>query len=299
MELLTDVSPGDWLLERRRERAGAGGPAGAGFEAYARILHPVQAIRWDRSVTDQHGMPGLLEETRWPWARVAERQGLTMHPLVQWNRLADVHQGVVFPDGWQVGQTDEGYLDLDLLAALTEHLSATTSTPDELVAGFWNGWAELTGAGGSRYVRHESGLRARLAARLGQGVPIGPLVLPDPEVRAAASRGPFLRWPDVELLLFATSVGELADPAWVERACLGVEPGARGLGPQVIWPRDHAWLVTSDIDEDSTIVAGPRALLDAVLADDRLEAFEVDEDADLASEGDRVNPPRDGWSEGP
>ena len=58
-------------------------------------------------------------------------------------------------------------------------------------------------------------------------------------------------------------------------------------------------MVASEIDWDSTIVAGSRALVDAVLTDDRYEAFEVDEGSDLTWEGDLVNPPRAGWSAGP
>ena len=42
-----------------------------------------------------------------------------------------------------------------------------------------------------------------------------------------------------------------------------------------------------------------RALVDAVLTDDRYEAFEVDDGSDLTWEGDLVNPPRAGWSTGP
>lgn len=282
---MTDVSSGDWLLERVGEWDQVGGAAGTGFEAYARILHPVPAYRGD-------------EQTRWPWSEVARRVGGTMHPLVQWNRLADIHAGASFSDGWAVGQTREGQLDLDLLAVLTEHLAAATTAPADLVAGFWSGWGELSGYGAVPYAAGRAGLRGWLAARLRQGVP-APGVPPAPEVRAAAAGGPFFWWPDVEMVLFATSVGELSDPGWVEDVGFGVEVASEGLSPQLLWPRDRAWVLTSDIDRDSTIVAGSRALVDAVLADDRLEAYEVHEDSDLTWEGDVVNPPRDGWPEEP
>lgn len=275
---MTDVSCGDWLLERVGDPTQVGGATGTGFEAYVRILHPVPAHRGD-------------EQSRWPWSEVARRVGATMHPLVQWNRLADVHDGPDFADGWKVGQTPDGFLELDLLAALTEHLSVATSTPGDLVAGFWNGWSELSGRG-MRYV--ERGPRGWLAAALGRDVAAAE-VTPAPEVRAAAARGPFLRCSEVEMIAFATSVDEIADPGWAERAGLGVEPGAHGLSPQLLWPEDHVWVVASEIDRDSTIVAGPRSLVAAVLADDRLEAYEVDEDSDLSWEGDLVNPPRAGW----
>lgn len=53
MELLTDVGCGDWLLARVGDGARVGGVAGIGFEARARILHPVPASRVDLSVADE------------------------------------------------------------------------------------------------------------------------------------------------------------------------------------------------------------------------------------------------------
>jgi hypothetical protein len=59
--------------------------------------------------------------------------------------------------------------------------------------------------------------------------------------------------------------------------------------PQLIWPADHAWVLASEIDWDSTIVAGSRALIDAVLAFDVVEAFAVDADDSLMSHADLIN----------
>ncbi|NAZ84293.1 hypothetical protein GTR02_21045, partial [Kineococcus sp. R8] len=41
--------------------------------------------------------------------------------------------------------------------------------------------------------------------------------------------------------------------------------------PSLLWPLDRSWLVLTDLDQDYTYIAGPRVLLDAVLADPRLE----------------------------
>lgn len=300
MELLTDVAVGDWLLERVGDWGRVEGVAGTGFEAYARILHPVPTTRVDLSTADEWGMHPVLEESRWPWSQVAARQGLTMHPLVQWNRLADLHQGISFDDGWQVGQTDEGRLGNDLLAQLMEHLARETVTPEELVVGIWNGWGELTGGVAVWYVAVGRGPAAWLARRRGHQEAERRLEEAlRPDIRDAAAHGPHLEWPGREMVLFATSVEELSDPTWAERAGIGSQPGWPGIGPQLIWSADRSWVVASEIDWDSTIVAGSRALVDEVLADERLEAYEVDEDADLTWEGDVVNPPRAGWRAAP
>ena len=300
MRLLTDVDCGAWLLDRVGHWARVGGVAGAGFEAYARILHPVPASREDLSVADEWGMHPVLEETRWPWTRVAQRQGLTMHPLVQWNRLADIHQGVDFDDGWRVHQTQEGYFDLDLLAALTEHLARATTTPEDLVAGIWNGWGELNGGSAVLYLEDGRGPMAWLRRRQGQREAARQQEeIPGAEIREAAVRGPYLEWPARQMILLATSITELADPIWPARTGIGVHPGLSDISPQLLWPGDQSWVVASEIDWDSTIVAGSRSLVDAVLADERFEAFEVDETADLTWEGDLINPPRAGWRAGP
>lgn len=297
MELLSDVSCGHWLLDRVGDWARVGGVAGSGFEAYARILHPVPASLEDLTVMDEWGMHPVLRETRWPWSEVAGRVGCTMHPLVQWNRLAEMDQGVDFSDGWRVGQTQEGFFDLDLLAALAQHLAVATRTPDDIVAGVWDGWGELhEHASVVWYVEEGSGLRGWWAQRQGQrAAEAEKRVTLSPEVARAAMSGPFLQWPARELLLFSMSLFELADPTWPERAGIGVQPGLPpSISPQLLWPADHSWVVASEIDWDSTIVAGPRSLVDAVLGDERFEAFEVDEDADLTYEGDLINPPRGG-----
>ncbi len=290
MELMSDVSSGDWLLERVGDWARVGGVAGTGFEAYARILHPVPAHRGD-------------EQARWPWCEVARRVGATMHPLVQWNRFAALHQGRDFDDGWAVGQVPEGFLDLDLLAVLVGHLSGATSTPGDLVVGFWEGSGDLHGAA-RPYVAAGSGLlgwvlrvsHGRFAGRRAH-VERDQRTGPTPELRAALASGHFLAWPEREMILFATSADELADPRWVEDPGLGVASGTDELSPQLIWPRGREWVVASEIDWDSKIVAGSRTLVDAVLGDDRLEAYAIEEGSDLTWEGDVVNPPRAGWPE--
>ncbi len=41
------------------------------------------------------------------------------------------------------------------------------------------------------------------------------------------------------------------------------------------WPADRAWFIVSEIDYDSTIVAGSRECIDALLQSPGLEVFEV------------------------
>ncbi|MEV6325791.1 hypothetical protein AB0M45_32190 [Nocardia sp. NPDC051787] len=294
MEFTTDFERGGWLLARVGEH-GVGGVAGTGFEAYARILHPVEATRRDVTVTDEWGNPEIVEEAMWPWAEVAVRNGRVMHPLVQWRNLTDDEDeaAMSFDDGWEVGQTVEGWFDPSLLAALTARLRAATEAPEEVTAGVWNGFGELNTSSGAVFVASTDGdpqnlqrERTRIDAELAASVA--------PQVRQAVAAGPFLQWPGRDFMLFDTSLSELADPSWVHSAGLGWTTDFPGVTPQLLWPADHAWVVASEIDFDSTIVAGSRALIDAIVADDRFEAFEIAEESDLSWDGDTINPaPKD------
>ncbi|WP_280265606.1 hypothetical protein [Nocardia wallacei] len=296
MKVTTDVERGRWLLARVR-RDGIGMITGTGFDAYARILHPVEAIRFDATVTDEWGGPEIVEEAMWSWAEVAARNGKVMHPLVQWRNLTDGEDQAArsFDDGWQVGQTELGWFDPNLLAALTVHLRAATEAPEEVTAGVWDGFGSMddTSSGAVVFVASTDDdpqelerERARIDAELAASVV--------PEVERAMRSGPFLRWPGRDFVLFDTSLSELADPAWVYTAGLGWTTDFPGSMPQLLWPADHAWVVASEIDIDSTIVAGPRTLIDAVLADDRFESFEITEKSDLSWDGDTINPaPKD------
>ena len=261
MRLLSEASRGDWLVARAGRWASVGGVAGTGFEAYARLLHPVGAHRADLDTTDEWGDHPDVEHTRWRWSEVARRNDRVMHPLVQWQRLTDDEQTTSWADGWRVDQSDDGWFDPQDLAVLTTHLRSATSTPGDLVVGAWEG----TGGPPSAERRH----------------------------RIRRARG-LMAWPARDTWLFSATLDELVDPSWAQRAVPGWE--SFGLHGQVaphttfIWPEDHAWVVAAEEDWDSTIVAGSRALIDGVLEDDRFEAFEVREPDDLSWDGDLLNP---------
>ena len=59
--------------------------------------------------------------------------------------------------------------------------------------------------------------------------------------------------------------------------------------PCAWWPADRAWATSNDTDLDSTLVGGTRALVDALLSDDRLEALPWPVDGSLWSSADTVN----------
>jgi hypothetical protein len=68
-------------------------------------------------------------------------------------------------------------------------------------------------------------------------------------------------------------------------------PGG-GLVPQspnLFWPRNQAWCVASEIDLFCTLVAGSNALVEALLADPRLEVCRVFPSGPISADSDHLN----------
>lgn len=241
VDVIDDVERGDWLAGRVHGRTSVGSVAGHGADAYVRILHP----RESGHVDDRRawGVPPSDDWTARRWSDVAAASGRTMHSLVQWGRLLD-DQDPNAPG------TSLGSLDPVVLAALVPLLASATSTPDDVVAGFW------TGHGGIELTSRRQ-----------------------------------LDLPGREYVLASTALDELADPDWGFSLGLGWFSHVRSPSLQLLWPDDHAWVLATEIDWDSTIVGGTRALVDSIVLDGRFEAFDVGPDDDLSWDGDTLNGP--------
>lgn len=61
--------------------------------------------------------------------------------------------------------------------------------------------------------------------------------------------------------------------------------------PSILWPDDHSWVLATEIDFDSTLLAGTRALVHELVETPGLEVLPVRPDADLTRDGDVLNRP--------
>jgi hypothetical protein len=105
----------------------------SGFEAYARILHPVQLpSAWDRLVR---------------WAEVSRWSGVPMHPLVQWHEIALPRVTPTTEPPWRSQGPREGNLFISDAKALIEDLVRSTSGTESCYLCFWSGY----GGGGVTY----------------------------------------------------------------------------------------------------------------------------------------------------
>jgi hypothetical protein len=169
VELITDGGRADWLVPRLQPFGTVGGTAGVGFDAYARVLHPVGAFREDPGSVDEHGDPTVLDTGTWRWAAVGQRTGQVVDAGTSWSDVSGSRDDdVLFDDGWRIEPPDQGWFDPQLLSALTTHLASATATPLDLVAAVWEGWGDLT-------ARPRSRSAGRVASRMRPSAPrLGP-----------------------------------------------------------------------------------------------------------------------------
>lgn len=320
-----DVEVGSWIRERLDPGfATMHGVVPRGFAAYARIFHPasVRSIP-GRSVPtdDEWRLMDDAERDRLftqtvdepvTWAGVAEAFGTTMHPLAQWQRIVRTPQGEDWrarhaPDGREFTAPHEGDLPPDLLTVVAEHLVAHTTTPNNGAAGVWEGWGGLLGGYGTTgrtfftFGDDPDPAASAHAAMLAESVhdpfnnPYQKAPWQDGILSREISEGARLELPMRGHVLFAAPPGAFTDPDWVLHAPWrdtvaeqhGFAPSAQH--PSLIWPADRAWILVSEIDFDSTIVAGSAALIAALCADERIEALPIPEGANLHWDADEVN----------
>lgn len=292
-----------------------------GFEAYARIFHPalVRSVPGGdvptnhelRTMSEDEKariLSGLRDEQA-TWADTAAAFGTVLHPLAQWNRIVRTPEGEDWrrrhaPDGREFSAPFEGDLPPGILAHVAEHLIAHTTTPDDGYAGVWEGYGGLLGSFGSTgraFLTFTDDPDAAHAAMLAESIhdpfnsPYQKAVWQDGILSREISEGARLELPQRNHVLFAAPPRAFADPDWVAFVPwsdkIAEERGfpPRAQHPSLIWPADQAWILVSEIDFDSTVVGGSRALIAALCADERVEALPIAEGANLQWDADEVN----------
>jgi hypothetical protein len=267
-----------------------------GFEAYARVLHP---LRREVDGADVR------------WSQVAAAFGTPLRPTADLDRLCgrpwSGNEDVVTPQGEALEAPVEGLVPADVLAAVAERLARHTSTPDRGVVGVWEGIGGLVSSAGRasfvarspvwwlrwlvvpvwkliRTVRRVAvELRHRRRAR--GTVEYGPAP-PDPDAPAPgtgvlavdAAAGPRLELPFRSHILFAAGIERFTGPGWIDDAPWLDDLDRRTSYPRtpaIFWPEDRAWVAANDVDDAWTLVGGSRALVDSLVADPALEAIEL------------------------
>ena len=219
----------DWIGERLSP-FGVTSVVPAGFGAYARVLHPAEE-------------PGRGGDRLVRWAEVAAWSGMPLRQDAQFHSIALPPVRPERQAPWRGQGPHEGSLYLPDAEALAGLVRQWTTTPGRCWFCVWDGYdwgGTLLGPPG------EPGVR-----------------LPDP-VPAAIRRGPRVRLPNRDYLLYAGPVEAVAAVAPIS---------GMGQTPNLWWPADRAWCVATEIDLPWTYVGGPAGLVERILDDERIEAL--------------------------
>jgi hypothetical protein len=171
------------------------------------------------------------------------------------------------------GDRREGHLDEALLEALCGVLARHTSTPNTCYFGLWEGYGDIKGG-------HAFGPLVAFS-----GSPRWPMRVFRPEKNPPPPPPAFapeiIDGPKVDFfhryLLFTGPLDEAGQ--W------GARPYGPGIrrdinSPNLMWPADHAWFVTTNFEYEWTGVGGSSALVDDLLRDPRLEVVRTRYDVD-------------------
>ncbi len=196
------------------------------------------------------------------WAEVAAWSGRPLSDETQFHSIALPPDRPAGEAPWSGQGPRIGSMYLPDAEALAAILRDWTATPEQCWFCVWDGWgwesAALSTVGGVPL--REPGSRAGLAGARGCG---------SRPVTTCSTPGRWRRSPRLRRCPATTR----------PRICA--------------WPADRAWCVATEIDLAWTYVAGPAGLIDALLADSRLEALPARPDDPLTRVEDWVS----GWAE--
>lgn len=262
-----DLSPADWLVDQLVDFGGrVQDVVPTRYDAVARLLH-----RRD---------PGRGDSGR--WSVVAAHCGTTLHPLAQYRMLAGLDARSVATSRWDDGsEPRDGSLDRLSLAALRDVLVRHTTTPARCWLALWGGYGGQPTAWGAAPTVHLPSRDYHLFP--GAAADVVEISV-EFECAGIEDDGGGAVW-----VSLSTPPGD-PEPVrdWVATADRFREAGHL-QSPNLWWPEDRAWCVASEIDFDSTLVAGSAALVAALVDHPDLEAFEVAPGDSLRADADHVN----------
>jgi hypothetical protein len=253
VDLVRTAEPARWALERMSSDEPTEWTLSrfmpAGFDGYVRILHPLG---------DRGG-----DGPSWRWRDLARPVAL---PVAAAARLRDVVGPDAEDDRW-LGEFGpmEGSMSERTCARLISVLRTFTTRPDLSWMAVWEGW--------------------------GTWWPNVSVDLPPdagPSERAAARAEGFRRaWEQHERIERATADIEFIERPWgrryfLFRATINDAGVFHGHTPQLWWPEDHTWFVSTEIDGSSTYIGASRACVDAIDSSGFFEMLEVPWDVPMA-----------------
>ena len=184
--------------------------------------------------------PALTREGRHVrWSTVAEWSGKTYHSLMYFGGISVPKSGYGTADRPWAHDPEEDRIEPEDIVALSGFLSNYTGTPDEYYFAVWDGYGSFS-AGASALMTTSGGI---------------PL-LPSVDVEKTQRVNGVHR----EYLIYSgpPSFNDFFDFPGLE-------------GPNIWWPADRSWCVSTDIDLDSTYIGGSEECIENLINHPSLE----------------------------
>ena len=230
-----DVGVGDWIAPRLGALGSVGGLMPSGFDAYCRLLFPIDGPTSD---PDPHTWAEVFDAPVPPGAQAQEVLATLPDddPRHTWSVDASAFAAV--------------------LPALRDAVAAFTAPEARVLVAVWEGWGDLPD-------RTRAASRLHLPARAYYLFEGGIDDVDGHPWNAIADERP-----GSAVTLTARWLGDGTPPAsrprWNDSVGWHDPPG-------LIWPADQSWFVAADTDLDSAYVGGSEALIAALLGAPGLE----------------------------
>lgn len=266
LSFVKNPSVADWIAPRLGPFGGrVGSVVPRGFPAYARVLHPV---------ADHDGEPAT-------WSGVCAKTGRVAHALMQWQSISSPRvedgSGRSASGGmpWDGDEPLVGELAPQTLAELCRLIVGHSNPVLECFFALWEGWGWIPGGESMSVLR---------ASQWEPGTTRPPAAAVPPAFGEEVMSGRRLHHPGRDYLLFSGPLEAAMDLGhWLHQDWFVPQP------PSIIWPTDNSWCVATEVDFDSTLIAGDNDLIDAVLGAGELEATPIEPGDCLDLSGDTVN----------
>ena len=196
------------------------------------------------------------------WSEVAEWSGKTVHHLMAFEGISVPKAGFGTEDQPWVHDPEHGYTEWNDTNELVKLLSDFTGASDRCYFAVWDGYGSFS-VGGMAMLSPSG------------GTPILP-----PEGIEMVQR---IKGVARDYILYTGPLSAI-------ESFFIVRPDLPDLdGPNIWWPEDRAWCVSTDIDLDSTYIGGSDDCIEALLAHPSLEVSRTTSDAPVYMNADAIN----------
>ena len=278
------AQPAEWVVERLQGFAvNVLSIIPSGFEAYARVFHPASKVTCTADMAQS-----ISEPLR--WADVTELTGRTAHRTMQWANIQGSHPALNDYTKLKAGDVyieppEEGGLPLELSQTLWPIFERHTKTPDACFFAIREGFGGLP-----RYVYEAPAFE----------IPDRRFYLFSASLQTIEQSFYTGAEPDTLETVFVAISDEEATlpPAKLQAKLQASLDALNALPPRyqsanLWWPQDRAWCVHTEIDLNTTYVAGSQKLVDALLASEKLEVYQLEPTDKITYDSDTLNPPPD------